>query len=56
MEIIPVLISSFSDPNTVALGKVLLYPINLTISAYTEAFRTNEIMIEVLAEILGLED
>lgn len=40
-----VLISSFSDPNTVALGKVLLYPINLTISAYTEAFRTNEIMI-----------
>ena len=40
-----VLISSFSKPETVALGKVLLYPIDLTISAYTEAFKTDEILI-----------
>ncbi len=40
-----VLISSFSHPDIVAEGKVLLYPIELTITAYTEAFRTDEILI-----------
>lgn len=40
-----VLISSFSSPDTVAQGKVLLYPIDLTIKAYTEAFRTDEILV-----------
>lgn len=40
-----VVISSFSDPDEVAKGSVLLYPINLTITAYVEAFRTDEILI-----------
>lgn len=40
-----VLISSFSDPDAVALGKVLLYPVELTIDAYVEAFRTDDILI-----------
>jgi len=40
-----VLISSFSEPETVAQGKVLLYPVDLTLNAYIEAFRTDEILI-----------
>ena len=40
-----VLISSFSDPSEVAQGHVLLYPVGLTIKAYTEAFSTNSILI-----------
>lgn len=40
-----VLISSFSDPDTVALGKVLLYPMDLTLEAYVEAFKTDSILI-----------
>ena len=40
-----VLISSFSDPGAVAQGKVTLIPVGLTIKAYTEAFRTNDILI-----------
>lgn len=40
-----VLISSFSDPDSVALGKVVLYPVGWTFKAYEEAFRTNEILI-----------
>ena len=40
-----VLISSFSEPDVVAQGKVLLYPIDLTLKAYVEAFKTDEILI-----------
>lgn len=40
-----VLISSFSAPEDVALGKVVLYPINLTLNAYIKAFETNELMV-----------
>lgn len=40
-----VLISSFSSPDAVSQGKVVLYPVGLTIKAYVEAFRTNEIII-----------
>ena len=40
-----VLISSFSDPASVAQGKVVLYPVGLTIDAYKEAFSTNDILI-----------
>lgn len=40
-----VLISSFSDPAEVGQGHVLLYPIGLTIKAYTEAFSTDSILI-----------
>ena len=39
-----VLISSFSDPAAVAQGKVTLLPVGLTLDAYKEAFRTNEIL------------
>lgn len=40
-----VLISSFSDPGAVAQGKVTLFPVELTVKAYTEAFRTDDILI-----------
>ena len=40
-----VLISSFSDPDTVAMGKVLLYPMDLTLEAYIEAFKTDSILV-----------
>ena len=40
-----IIISSFSDPAAVGQGKVLLYPMKLTITAYTEAFRTDEILV-----------
>lgn len=40
-----VVISSFSDPVAVAQGKVLLYPVGLTLEAYKEAFSTNDILI-----------
>ena len=40
-----VLISSFSSPESVAQGKVLLVPLEMTIKAYQEAFKTDEILI-----------
>lgn len=40
-----VLISSFSDPGAVAQGKVTIVPVGLTLDAYKEAFKTNEILI-----------
>lgn len=40
-----VLIGSLSNADAVAQGKVLLYPIGLTLDSYAEAFRTDEILI-----------
>jgi len=40
-----VLISSFSDPGAVAQGKVTIIPVDLTLDAYIEAFRTDDILI-----------
>lgn len=40
-----VIIGSFSDPDEVAQGHVLLYPVGLTLKAYIEAFRTDEILL-----------
>ena len=40
-----VVISSFSEPEDVALGKVLLYPVNFTFNAYIKAFETDELMV-----------
>lgn len=39
-----VVISSFSDPNEVALGNVVLYPIGLTFDAYKMVFENESIM------------
>jgi len=40
-----ILISSFSDPGAVAQGKVTIIPVDLTLDAYIEAFRTDDILI-----------
>ena len=40
-----VLISSFSAPDEVGQGHVLLYPIGLTLNAYVEAFKTDSILV-----------
>lgn len=40
-----ILISSFSDPGAVAQGKVTITPVDLTLDAYIEAFRTDDILI-----------
>ena len=40
-----VLISSFSQPEDIALGKVLLYPVNFTVESYVKAFENDELMI-----------
>ena len=40
-----VVISSFSEPEDVAMGKVLLYPVNFTFNAYIKAFETDELMV-----------
>ena len=40
-----VVISSFSDPASVGQGKVVLYPVGLTMEAYIMTFRNNDILI-----------
>jgi ABC-type glycerol-3-phosphate transport system permease component len=40
-----VLISSFSEPEDIALGKVLLYPVNFTVESYVKAFENDELMV-----------
>ena len=40
-----IIISSLSDPASVGQGKVILYPINVTVEAYIMTFRNNEILI-----------
>lgn len=46
-----VVIASFSDPNQVALGKVLIWPKGFSLLAYKELFRHNEIWLSYLNTI-----